>query len=156
MEHHLHAEQDWTEVAWIAGPYSWGIIHHAAATFPCTPCAEAGDALFKGVHDVVNHHTGKPIQFPRQLEYLRQAVAEVPRQAAESPPSASAKSTTLETEVARLAQGVGLEQRFPRCDPSEGQRFERCVQQVKAEGSADSPFGICTVSIGCSPGRKAA
>ncbi len=149
MEKHLHAEEDFTDVAWLAGPYGWGIIHHAFETFPCAPCAEAGGALGKGVHDVVNHHIGKPIQHPRELEYLRQAISEVPRQQQAAGPD-------LATEVAKLAQGVGLEQRFPRCDPTEARRFESCVQQVKAEGTADSPFGICTVSIGCSPRRKPA
>jgi len=129
----------------IVGPYAWGMIHHAFESFPCTPCAETGGRLARGLHDVVNFHTGKGLQHPVDLEFLREAVQEVPSiQDVDSP---------LDREVIRLAGEIETAT-FPKCNPAERQTFERCVQQVKEQGSAGSPQAVCTVSVGCSPRSK--
>lgn len=44
-----------------------------------------------------------------------------------------------------------LSREFPRCGTAKAEQWERCVQEVKPEGSADSPFAVCTASVGCSP-----
>lgn len=144
LHHQTECECD---IAEIVGPYAWGVIHHAFETFPCAPCAENGGKLGRGVHDVVNFHRGEPVQHPEDLEFLREAVMEVPPQRSSSP---------LELEVLRLAGEAGIMERakFPKCTPAAGRKFERCVRQVKKGGTADSPQSVCTVSVGCSPRSK--
>jgi len=44
-----------------------------------------------------------------------------------------------------------LSREFPRCGTAKAEQWERCVQEVKAEDSAASPFAVCTASVGCSP-----
>lgn len=138
-----HESECVCDIPEIVGPYAWGIIHHAFESFPCPPCAETGGKLARGLHDVINFHTGKGVEHPQDLAFLREAVLEV-RVGTESP---------LDQEVIRLAGEIETAT-FPRCNPVERKTFERCVQQVKEEGSADSPQAVCTVSVGCSPRSK--
>lgn len=137
-----HESECVCDIPEIVGPYGWGIIHHAFESFPCPPCAETGGKLARGLHDVINFHTGKGVEYPEDLAFLREAVLEV-REGAESP---------LDQEVIRLAGEIETAT-FPRCNPQERKTFERCVREVKRKGSADSPQGVCTVSVGCSPRR---
>lgn len=51
------------DVAEVTGPYAWGVIHHAAESFPCPPCAEEGASLMRFAHDLVNLKLGKPVQY---------------------------------------------------------------------------------------------
>ena len=44
-----------------------------------------------------------------------------------------------------------LDREFPRCGTAKAEQWERCVQQVKSEGTAESPFAVCTAAVGCSP-----
>lgn len=140
------------DVAEIVGPYTWGLLHHAVETFPCEHCRQEGTRLLHGLHDVVNAELGKPIKFPQDLKFLAahvdKAIALLPKT---SP--AGKLSGALEAEIERLARTVGLLSReFGRCGTAKTKQWERCVQQVKSEGSADSPFAVCTASVGCSPG----
>ena len=48
-------------VSEICGPYAWGLIHKAAASFPCEPCAEEGSRLMSAAHDLVNLRLGKQV-----------------------------------------------------------------------------------------------
>ena len=141
-----HQTECLCDIPEIVGPYGWGIIHHAFESFPCPPCAETGGRLGRGVHDVVNFHIGKSLEHPEDLEFLREAVQAVP------PLQNLTPDSPLDREIVRLAGEANMDDvPFPRCSPSERKTFERCVQQVKKQGSADSPQAVCTVSIGCSP-----
>lgn len=52
------------DIAEVVGPYAWGVIHHAAETFPCAPCAEEGASLMRFAHDLVNLKVGKQVKYP--------------------------------------------------------------------------------------------
>ena len=145
----LHQHDDFIDIADVVGPFAWGVIHHAMESFPCAPCAENGGKLGRGVHDVVNFHTGKPLQHPEDLEFLRVSVNQVPPQI----PPAHTASNPLDEEIIRLAREVEIlgDGEFRSCNAAERERFESCVRQVKEQGTAESPFAVCTVSIGCSP-----
>lgn len=139
-----HETECLCDIPEIVGPFAWGIIHHAFESFPCPPCAETGGKLARGLHDVINFHTGKGIEHPGDLQFLLEAVLDVPVEATPS----------LDKEVIRLAGEIEIAT-FPRCNPAERKTFERCIQQVKEQGSADSPQAVCTVSVGCNPRSRA-
>lgn len=59
-----HHDDSGLDVADLVGPYGWGMIHHAAASFPCAPCAAEGSRLMVFAHDVVNARLGKRLHDP--------------------------------------------------------------------------------------------
>lgn len=131
------------DIADLVGPYTWGAIHYLVENFPCAPCVPTGSRLFRGIHDLFNYHVGNPIQFPEDLEFLRETIQGVPIQ-----PTAA---HGLEAEVARLAVQAGL-LKFPTCSTKEAQKHEKCV--IATKGKVDSPHAVCTVSVGCTPSRS--
>lgn len=88
----------------------------------------------RGLHDVVNFGVGNPIMFPEDLQHLASEAAEA---------------------VASLKAGAFLPlgaRNFPTCNSDQGAKFERCVGAVKhRDPQPDSPFAVCTASVGCSP-----
>lgn len=95
------------DLAEIIGPYAWGILHHVVETFPCNHCSEEGGRLLRGLHDLVNHKTGKPLMFPADFQFLADmantTAEELGLSATEPMPLAD-----LEREVSRLARATGL------------------------------------------------
>lgn len=63
MSGQLHSHSKDPGIGEIVGPYSWGIIHYVAESFPCEPCAQEAKALMRFAHDLVNFRLGKSIQY---------------------------------------------------------------------------------------------
>ena len=149
---HLHREEfievDMSE---LVGPYTWSALHHLVQTFPCDTCARHGGRLLRGLHDLVNVGLGKPLFAPRDFKFLVQEVGKAVHEVdLEHPMPAN-----FDAEVKRLAVEVGVMPHtsaaggFPACTGEDRRKFERCVQQVKGRGGVDSPFAVCTTSVGC-------
>lgn len=45
-------------------------------------------------------------------------------------------------------------EQFPKCNQAQAEKFERCVQDLKDRPEVESPFAVCTASVGCSPRRS--
>jgi hypothetical protein len=61
--------------AW--GPRAWALIHSVAEELPCPTCRDEGIEMFRAMHDLVNHHKGKPLAFPESVCLLAKQTAEV-------------------------------------------------------------------------------
>lgn len=70
------------DVAQTCGPFGWGVIHHAAESFPCAPCAEEGASLMRAAHDLVNFRIGLPIMFPEDVDRWHAVMVEAHQQIA--------------------------------------------------------------------------
>ena len=67
---------DEIDISEVVGPYAWGIIHHAAESFPCPPCAAEGASLMRFAHDLINHKLGKDLVAPDDLRAWAPVVRE--------------------------------------------------------------------------------
>lgn len=59
------------------------------------------------------------------------------------------EATRIIKDVGRFGDDPDLLGAAPQCHGPATDRFERCVNEVKAQGSADSPWAVCTATIGC-------
>jgi len=128
----LALEEGLIDIAQTCGPFGWGVIHHAAETFPCEPCAEEGGSLMRAAHDLVNFRIGLPIRFPDDIERWHPVMVEAHNQ------------------VAHELDWVKSEQSDkPVCTGAQAEALERCVLELKEDPGIDEPFGVCVESIGC-------
>lgn len=94
------------DIAEIAGPYTWDILHHVVSRFPCAPCAREGSKLLRGLHDLVNVKIGKPLFAPADFRYLVQMVHDYEGRLDHEGPADN--MGRIEAEVRRLARAAGL------------------------------------------------
>jgi hypothetical protein len=61
-----------SDAAWRVeiGHRGWKIIHGAIENYPCDACRRGGTVVFRGVHDLVNIHLGKPVRYPEAFQTL--------------------------------------------------------------------------------------
>ena len=112
---------DEIDIPEVVGPYAWAIIHHAAESFPCPPCAEEGASLMRFAHDLVNYKLGKPVAYPEDLVRW----ADVVMEAADRTPNVVAVQV----------------QEFASCDRRQRSQFDRC--------SRDEHWAVCAARFGC-------
>ena len=109
------------DISEVAGPYAWGIIHHAAESFPCPPCAEEGASLMRFAHDLVNYKLDKPVMYPEDL----------------------ARWTNVAMEASDRIPNVAKVQvqEFASCDRRRRSQFERC--------SRGHHWAVCAARLSC-------
>tara|TARA_R110002020_G_C16317689_1_gene774452 strand:+ start:2053 stop:2304 length:252 start_codon:yes stop_codon:yes gene_type:complete len=56
------------------GSHHWGVLHKEVETIKCDFCRQKGIKLMRGMHDAVNVHIGKKIQYPKELKYTHNYV----------------------------------------------------------------------------------
>lgn len=76
------SDAEWRKVI---GNRAWRVIHGAIENYPCSTCRENGRKLLRGVHDLVNIHTGKKVYDRKSLEFLIGAVDEARKHIDEIP-----------------------------------------------------------------------
>ena len=117
---------DEIDISEVVGPYAWGIIHHAAESFPCPPCAEEGTSLMRFAHDLVNYKLGKPVKYPEDLTRW----VNVAMEAADRNPN-----------VELVPVAAVQVQEFASCDRRRRRQFERC--------SRNQHWAVCAARLGC-------
>ena len=176
---HLHDDEiiAEVEVSEVVGPYSWGIIHHAAESFPCDECAAEGGSVMRVAHDLINVRLGRPPRFPEDVErwspvfasalgQARAVLGEPMTQAYKKhliTSSLTGDSWAISKDGQHIAWASSLDDAKatidmltshnpsdkPTCSPSEAARVDRCVADVEGDPNIDEPFALCVASIGC-------
>ncbi len=152
----LHEEID---IAKLVGPYGWGIMEHAAKTFPCPPCAEEGEKLIKFDRDFVNLKIDKPLKDTKNfLNVLEEANTLTKKRGLLTRkeigerlgPFAEMGSANPGNPGKRAGKPMGLtacERKFP----SVVAKIERCSRDVAKDPAISSPIAVCRATIPCPP-----
>jgi hypothetical protein len=104
------------------GHMVWEALHGYVDSIPCSGCRQFGVRFIRGMHDAINAELGKPLRYPEDLKFAKQA---------------------LDKAVARC-HAAG------RCSESGSckTRLERCVREVKGQKGVN-PYAVCRASVRC-------